>query len=77
MRACSSLSPCRPKASPIASETSVKIELGKFNIFSMIELPTNWPMYGGIGNTTSKRDGFASPSFPRMFDKNKFGENDI
>jgi hypothetical protein len=43
----------------------------------MIELPTNWPMYGGIGNITSKRDGFASPSFPRMFDKNKFGENDI
>jgi hypothetical protein len=57
--------------------TSENTEFGKFNIFSMIELPTNWLMYGGIGNITSKRDGFASPSFPRMFAKNKFGENDI
>jgi hypothetical protein len=43
----------------------------------MIELPTKLLMYGGIGRMTSKREGFASPSFALIFDKNKFGENDI
>jgi hypothetical protein len=37
----SSPPPPRPNAELIASETSLKIEFGKFKIFSKIELPIN------------------------------------
>jgi hypothetical protein len=62
---------------PIAFVTSVNIEFGKFNIFSISELPMKVLIYGGIGKITSNRQGLAKPSLARIFDKNKFGENDI
>ena len=55
----------------------IKFAFGKFNIFSMNELPIKLLMYCGIGKITSKRFGFAKPSFAFKLDKNKFGENDI
>ncbi len=66
-----------PNALDIASDISVKTELGKFKIEAIKLFPTKLPMYAGIGNTTSNLDGFASPSLALMFDRNKLGENDI
>ena len=67
----------RPNAELIASETSEKIEFGKFKIFSSIELPINSLIYGGIGRITSYRQVFANPSLDLILDRNKFGENAI
>jgi hypothetical protein len=73
----SSCIPCLPNAVLRASVTSLKIELGKFNILLITELPIKLFMYGGIGRMTSKRDGFARPSLAFIFDKNNCGEKDI
>ena len=73
----SSPPPPLPNAELIASETSEKIEFGKFKIFSSIELPTNEFIYGGIGRMTSYRQVFANPSLDLILDRNKFGENAI
>jgi hypothetical protein len=66
-----------PRALLIASDTSENIELGKFNIFSITELPIDSPIYGGIGNITSNRFVLAGPPLPLMFARNRLGENDI
>ena len=61
----------------IESVISATIVFGIFNSFSKADVCMNLSMYSGIGSMTSKRDGFANPSFPLILDRNNCGEKAI